>query len=57
MTVVASMKAYSKSALRARSCDCRWPAFATPLKKATWTLWVDGTCSRETVSRSDMFVG
>lgn len=52
--VVASIKAYSKSGLRASSCDCRNAALDTFLNSAACTLYCAGTCSRTTVSRSDI---
>lgn len=46
----ASIKAYSKAALRARSCLCRNSAFWRPRNRARCTAYEAGTCSRASVS-------
>lgn len=45
LTTEASIRAYSKSGLRARSCEWRAAALRTSLKRARWMVCVSGTCS------------
>lgn len=56
LTEVASMKAYSNSWFRLRSCRCRKSALATSRKRETWTECVAGTCSSWIVSSVIVYV-
>ncbi len=56
MMAEASMKAYSKSELRASSCECRNWALDTSRKRVACMLWVAGTCSSLIDSNAIMLV-
>lgn len=49
-TMLASMNAYSNSALPARSCSLRNEAFSTSVYMATWSASSGGVCARWIVS-------
>jgi hypothetical protein len=46
LTTLASMNAYSNSALPSSSCWWRKAALLTEWKRATWRTWEAGKCSR-----------